>query len=584
MIEPMKKVTLFISSNDKMPFLLKLRQSGLIHINPLKDVDSPQIDDVKLILDRVKQARSILSHYTTKNQQSETTSVEAILQWSRKTIDNKSLLDDLDRDFHALDHDWKFYQDWGVVNLNDFQWLVDKRFKINLYRLKRKAVLDVLPIEVITVKMTQTEILVVAINDDNLNLGIPESLPKFSWEELSNLRDSIVHETEQIHHWMKKTACFIADFEAIQALLLQQVKYFEIAGRMKNETSFAYLQGFCPTKQLSSITDLCRNEGVGYWLTDPDHSDDVPTLISNPPWIRIISPVLEFMNVTPGYLEQDVSLVFLVFISIFFAFLMGDAGYGILLIIFAFIASKRMPNVAPDIFRLISLLGVVAVLWGAFTGNWFGTKTLTEIPLLHSMIFGPMEINSSSSTPILMNLCFLVGAIHLSVAHILRGLPHLRSIKILGDIGWVMIVWGMYFIAKMLVMGSSVPSYLNLLIFGGILLVMVFSHFQRNIIKAITEHLVSLPLEVIASFADVVSYIRLFAVGYASLVVADSFNAMAHGIVAVPAFLFGHSLNIILGCMALIVHGMRLNMLEFSSHMGMRWSGKRYSPFRDETV
>jgi V/A-type H+-transporting ATPase subunit I len=100
-----------------------------------------------------------------------------------------------------------------------------------------------------------------------------------------------------------------------------------------------------------------------------------------------------------------------------------------------------------------------------------------------------------------------------------------------------------------------------------------------------------LPLGVISSFSDIVSYLRLFAVGFATVVVAESFNNMAlgggisgvlSGIAAVLILFLGHTLNILLGCMAVIVHGIRLNMLEFSGHLGMQWSGKKYEPFCDK--
>ena len=93
------------------------------------------------------------------------------------------------------------------------------------------------------------------------------------------------------------------------------------------------------------------------------------------------------------------------------------------------------------------------------------------------------------------------------------------------------------------------------------------------------------------SFTDVVSYIRLFAVGAATVAVADAFNQMASGIghgnlfagfLTAFVLLFGHTLNILLGAMAILVHGVRLNVLEFSSHLNMEWSGVEYAPFKQE--
>jgi len=114
--------------------------------------------------------------------------------------------------------------------------------------------------------------------------------------------------------------------------------------------------------------------------------------------------------------------------------------------------------------------------------------------------------------------------------------------------------------------------------------------FKKTLLKGIGISLANLPLEVISGFSDVVSYLRLFAVGYATVVVASSFNSMAtgEGISSIVAgfgaaiiLLLGHALNIILAMMSVLVHGVRLNMLEFSGHVGVQWSGKAYEPFKE---
>jgi V/A-type H+-transporting ATPase subunit I len=101
--------------------------------------------------------------------------------------------------------------------------------------------------------------------------------------------------------------------------------------------------------------------------------------------------------------------------------------------------------------------------------------------------------------------------------------------------------------------------------------------------------LADLPLNIVRSFSDLVSYLRLFAVGYATLIVAITFNKMAHdlgwssllnGIVATSILILGHAMNIVMAALGVLVHGIRLNMLEFSTHMGMNWSGQMYRPFR----
>jgi len=111
----------------------------------------------------------------------------------------------------------------------------------------------------------------------------------------------------------------------------------------------------------------------------------------------------------------------------------------------------------------------------------------------------------------------------------------------------------------------------------------------KSFFKDLFPRLITTFLSIIGSFSDVVSYIRLFAVGMASVAIADAFNQMAEGfgwssaatgLATVLVLLIGHGLNIVLGAMAVLVHGVRLNVLEFSNHLNMEWSGIEYNPFK----
>ena len=125
------------------------------------------------------------------------------------------------------------------------------------------------------------------------------------------------------------------------------------------------------------------------------------------------------------------------------------------------------------------------------------------------------------------------------------------------------------------------PHFAIYLIIFGSALVGIFANFQKNILKGFLISLGNLPLDIISSFSDIVSYIRLFAVGIATVTVAASFNDMAGGITVPLILVLGHGLNIILAMMSVLVHGVRLNMLEFSGHLGQEWSGKEYKPFKE---
>jgi V/A-type H+-transporting ATPase subunit I len=188
-----------------------------------------------------------------------------------------------------------------------------------------------------------------------------------------------------------------------------------------------------------------------------------------------------------------------------------------------------------------------------------------------------------------MQLTFIIGAVHLSLGHLIAAIKKINSLTAVAELGWIVVLAGIYFVANSLVLGKAMPGITAPLILSGAGLILLFANFQKNIIKGVLVTLGNLPLDIINSFSDVVSYIRLFAVGMATVIVAASFNEMAvgsgidsviGGILAVIVLVFGHALNITLALMAVLVHGVRLNMLEFSSHVDMQWSGKKYNPFR----
>lgn len=149
---------------------------------------------------------------------------------------------------------------------------------------------------------------------------------------------------------------------------------------------------------------------------------------------------------------------------------------------------------------------------------------------------------------------------------------------------------GSFFLAKTLILGNTFPRLGNWFFISGAVLVALFSSIEKNIFKGIGAGIGNLLLNMVNNFTDVVSYIRLFAVGLATVAVADTFNRIAldigfnsliSGAISVLVLLLGHALNILLGPMSVLVHGVRLNVLEFCSHIDVKWSGFNYNPLRE---
>jgi V/A-type H+-transporting ATPase subunit I len=272
----------------------------------------------------------------------------------------------------------------------------------------------------------------------------------------------------------------------------------------------------------------------------------------------------------------------LIFFSIFFAMIIGDAGYGLIFFSLTVFAHKKMGKKMHDhtAFFLFYVLSSCTILWGLITGTFFGQEWYLKAglkPLIPALI----------NTKVLQAFCFFLGAIHLTLAHLWRALRQLPSLTAAAEIGWIAVLWAAFFLAKTLILGDMFPFFGKWLIIGGITLVIFFSSPQRNILKTIAIGVANVALSLVNNFTDVVSYIRLFAVGLAGVAIADTVNTLAasagggNWLISAPILLVGHTINFVLGPVGVLVHGVRLNVLEFSSHIGVSWSGVKYQPLEE---
>jgi V/A-type H+-transporting ATPase subunit I len=223
----------------------------------------------------------------------------------------------------------------------------------------------------------------------------------------------------------------------------------------------------------------------------------------------------------------------------------------------------------------MTVFSCATVLWGLLSNTWFGT----QIPWCAD--WPTVVWLADPSYGNMMLLCFTIGASHLMLARIWNGICRLNSLECLVEFGWAGVLLFMYFVVNSIVgIMTGVPTW-AFWVFGVSVLMIVSK--TRGI------ELGMLPLNIMGSMGDIISYVRLFAVGYASLQVAQNFNEMAlafdlplwaKAIPAVLILLFGHLLNLMLAGLAVLVHAVRLNTLEFSTHKGLTWSGRRFNPFK----
>jgi V/A-type H+-transporting ATPase subunit I len=299
----------------------------------------------------------------------------------------------------------------------------------------------------------------------------------------------------------------------------------------------------------------------------------------------------------PAYREFDTNRLFLIFFTLFFAMIVGDAGYGLLLLAATFTASRFVPIIPRATLPLFYLLAAATIIWGTITGLWFGVPQLAELPGLRHLVIPAINAFAANNELTLIHLCLTLGLIHLSLAHLWTAWRHRSSLMALADLGWMLVVWAAYLAAVQALVGAGSLAMAIALASGGLLGVVLFSEQTGGgFLYGVSRGLLNLPLHLlnaISSFSDIVSYLRLFAIGLAAKEVAVAFNRLAlevgfdsvfAALGAALLVLLGHSINLLLGALSVIVHGLRLNLLEFSRRLNMTWSGIPYQPFRRLTA
>ena len=344
----------------------------------------------------------------------------------------------------------------------------------------------------------------------------------------------------------------------------------------------AVVTGWIPESSVGGLVAAAHDAGWGCLLRDPAEDETPPTLIEPPKLFRPVKALFEGLGIAPAYVESDVSVPFMCYFSLFFAMLVGDGGYGAIFLGAALALRRKLPR---SWFVLLTVFSSATVLWGILSNTWFGAG----LPWCAN--WPTVKWLADPSYQNMMLLCFTIGVSHLMLARIWSGIQIINDRRCLSQFGWAGILLFMYLVTNSIVgIFAGVPTW-GFWLFG-VSLVLVFGFtLKGNELKSRGIELGMLPLNIMSALGDIISYVRLFAVGLASVKVAENFNAMAVNLdlpiwikwlPLVLILLVGHGLNLAMAGLSILVHAVRLNTLEFSNHKGVSWAGYAFRPFRPE--
>lgn len=372
--------------------------------------------------------------------------------------------------------------------------------------------------------------------------------------------------------------------------LSERIAFAAAKELMLDSGAVSVISGWVPARRLDDLKKTASKEGWGLLTREAESGENPPTLIEPPKLFRPMRALFEGLGIAPAYTESDVSVPFMCYFSLFFAMLVGDGAYGSIFLVGTLALRKKLPR---SWFVLLTVFSASTVIWGVLSNTWFGA----QIPALSSL--PTVQWLADPSYHNMMLLCFTIGVSHLMLARLWNGVCRLPDSTAIAEFGWAGILLFMYLVTNSIVgIFPAIPQWGFYMFYASLAGVFLFS-VKPSELKTRGAELGMLPLNIMSALGDIISYVRLFAVGLASVKVAENFNSMATGLVAgademwvkalmavamVAILVIGHALNLAMAGLSILVHAVRLNTLEFSNHKGVSWSGTAYNPFKRKKV
>ena len=607
MIVKMKDVTLLCLERDRNGALEALRDLGVMHVKQLGRVDSPDVADLTAKVANTVKVHNILSGRNASGTPESTVEPEKLVTDALRYLDEEATVakqrENLLKEVEKL-------EPWGDFEPELLRKLRASGLHVCLCSAFRRDFPKMrfpegASVTEISRKGNDVYFAVVSRTEPDPGSLHPVSLPDIPLSKLREQVGECDRRLSEIGKRLDTLALSISCLRAYKKETEQDLEFAQNRDGMVKEGEIAYLQGYVPVPAVEELRAEALKQGWALRIEDPAEDDiKVPTFIRKPKWMNIIDPLFDFIGIAPGYRENDVSLFFLIAFPIFFGMLIGDFAYGVMFMATAFLCKYlfRKKEEARLPLNLLILLSAFSIVFGLLQGSCLGlpreilpgplkgldfladpAKSPAACRLAEKLdIANPMDLKDK----FIQWFCFLLAALHLSSARIFKTITEIRNWRSWGNLGWAFLIWGNFFTAvNLIVFPGTFPLYFAGTLYGvGLLLI---------VITISGEAALNLPFSVIGSFVDVLSYIRLFAVGLSGVYVGTCFNNMGMmvldslprqltvlgvaGLILVAVC--GHALNILLGIMGVLVHAIRLNTLEFSNHVEMQWTGIRYRPF-----
>lgn len=610
MITKMDKVTLLIYHKEYEAFLERLRSVGVVHIEEKKS-GAPETEEAQAML-------ALSNRYARIIKQLEKGGADVAAP-AKQGVDYSALLDAADALFaeveqlrsaqQAVEKDTATIAPWGDFDFSLLEKLSAAGYDVKFFISTAKDFNDEWhdKYNAVVVGEGASKLYFVTVTQSGVPVEIDAEAAKLPAMSLSALKaeaDSVVAAIAAKEQAIKDFAAEnIATIKTGLALLHKQVEFSTVAlsGEKVSGDKLLLLQGWVPREDKAALMEMLDKEAVFYQVTKPKLGDNVPVKFKNNAFTRMYE-VLTKMYGMPSGTDFDPTPIVAPFFSLFFAFCMGDAGYGLILILLGFLLKKKLGKDMAGMMNLVITLGIFTTIIGAILGTFFGMSLISsDIPqeLKQFIISGDVELFGSTYNK-QMILALAIGVVHISVAMTVKAINNTFFFgfkESLSAWGWWLVVVGGVIVGTLSFL-SVIPADVSkwvLIAIGGLGAVGIYllNSFERNVFLNIGAGLWDTYNMASGLLGDILSYIRLFALGLAGGMLGETFNSLAlmlvegqEGVGAVLGWIgfgliivFGHTLNIAMSCLSAFVHPLRLTFVEYFKNAGYDGKGVEYKPF-----
>ena len=602
MISKMKKLAFLIYHKDYDTFLEQVRNLGVVHV-VTKSQGEAENQDLQATI-------RLSARYAAAIKLLEGMNVKAADKTSGNADKGEQVLDKLEalqqhdaetnHRIQAIEKEITAMEPWGDFKTESLKRLRDAGYELGFYICSDKVYDEEWETQyhAVVINHIGSKVYFVTVTPVTETVSLDVESAKIADRSLSEIiqeKEKLDAERAETENAMKELAeNSIPDLKAAQVRASQLVDFdkVKLSADSLAGNKLMLLEGWAPAENAQQLNDFLKSSEVYYEISDPVPGDNVPIQLNNKGFFKLFEPIMK-LYMLPKYNELDLTPFFAPFFMLFFGLCLGDTGYGLFILLgisgYRLIAKSISPSMKP-ILTLVQLLGLSTAVCGLLTGTCFGFNLYDlHVPFIQKMKEVIMLDNQQ-----MFNLSLILGAIQIIFGMTLKAVNQAIQFGFkyaISTIGWLLVlVSTAVAFAAPSVMAMGGTLHLAILAVGG-LMVYLFNSPGKNIFLNIGLGLWDTYNMATGLLGDILSYVRLFALGLSGGILAGVFNSLAVGmspdnviagpIVMVLIFVIGHSINIFMNVLGAMVHPMRLTFVEFFKNSGYEGGGKEYKPFKN---